>query len=163
MKTKENRRMEKMEAKQFLNELNAAVSKPGKKESPRLSYAEERQRAWDELDAQAKAQPLQAVSSPPEGQRESAALGFRWHTWALSAEVSKPAHRLMLVALAAHADNLTGRCHPSRRRLASICLCSRRSVTRTIAELVAMGLVVIEARHKDSTRLSNGYRLVSAL
>lgn len=72
--------------------------------------------------------------------------------------VSDRAIRLYAV-LRRHAD-VEGRAHPSRRRLGELLSCSEKSVDRAIAELAALGALVVHPRFTDAgDRTSNDYEL----
>src|SRR5262245_17662161 len=65
------------------------------------------------------------------------------------------------VALARHADAVTGRCFPSHNRIAMQVGMSRRSVIRQIAKLALFELVEVKPRHRSGSkeRESNEYFL----
>jgi len=75
--------------------------------------------------------------------------------WAWARRELIPALRLVLLALAEHAD-AQGACWPSLSRLAQLAELDRRTVTRALAELAERGLIERERPASGTTR----YRLV---
>src|SRR5262252_3712468 len=80
--------------------------------------------------------------------------------WALEQQI--PAGpKLVLVALANHADHSTGLCWPSVTLIAHEASCSPRAVYRFVADLSRNGFVMVEKkRGKDGKQRSNNYWLL---
>lgn len=79
--------------------------------------------------------------------------------WLLVSGASDRAVRLYGI-LARHADNESGKTHPSRRTLAGWMSCSVDSVDRARSELEAMGaLTAAPRRRDDGSQSSNEYRI----
>lgn len=84
------------------------------------------------------------------------------YLWVWKLELDPKAHyeRLLLLALAHHADR-RGRCWPSHNRLAQMTGMSRRSVLRYLAELETLGLIRSEQRTRaDGGKSSKMYVLL---
>lgn len=64
---------------------------------------------------------------------------------------AKPTARFVLVAIAQHADTL-GRARPSIDRLAALTGHDERTVRRAVAELEALGELLVERRHRHAHR-----------
>lgn len=71
-----------------------------------------------------------------------------WEHVKLAFEVKTETHtaKLVLLAIAQHADSKTGACHPGRRRIAKMCGLCIRSVATHIGELKRAGLLIIVQR-----------------
>jgi DNA-binding MarR family transcriptional regulator len=78
-------------------------------------------------------------------------VSFHATDWAWRQKVGSPTGQVILVAIACHADD-TGRCWPSRRRLAAMCEVDRSTVGRWIAELERRGLLKREPQFAESGR-----------
>lgn len=61
--------------------------------------------------------------------------------WALEVKTKTPMEKLVLVALANYADE-TGKCWPSVKRIAQICGCTERYVTKAISRLKKEGIII---------------------
>lgn len=88
-------------------------------------------------------------------------MSFKAAAWAIEQSVTKTAvQKLVLIALADAHNGQTGRCDPSIQRVADICHMSYRTVTRTLAELEQMGLIVRKNRRdQNKLKTSNSYDL----
>jgi DNA-binding transcriptional ArsR family regulator len=65
------------------------------------------------------------------------------------------------IALCAFADDRTGECFPSQRRIAEMTGLRREHVQRQIAKLAQMGLVEVRRRHReDGGKAANRYRII---
>ena len=72
-----------------------------------------------------------------------------------------PADKLLLVLLADHADDSTGKCWPSQAYLARRAGVTRKSVNQIISRLVDKGLVTVQKRYRDTgAQRSNMYRVL---
>ena len=82
-----------------------------------------------------------------------AAMHWAWH------QALKPVPKLILMALADAADD-QGVCWPSIPTVARKCCLSKRTIQRTLQDLVNGGWLQVEPRfRKDGSRTSNSYRL----
>lgn len=82
--------------------------------------------------------------------------------WVLDADISDRAVRLYAI-MRRYADKDSLACHPSIRLMSERLRCSIPSVQRALAELVALGAVVVTPRFDDDRRqMSNAYRLTRA-
>jgi hypothetical protein len=79
--------------------------------------------------------------------------------WAIDQCVPDPAWKLVLVALANHADHVTGECFLKIGTIAKEASISRRSVHRYLPELVKLKLVRVENRFQGKARLPSSYWL----
>lgn len=78
--------------------------------------------------------------------------------WLVRSGVSSGAIHTFAV-LALHADRDSGRAYPRRATIAKLCGCSRDTIDRRIAELVAVGAIEVEHRIVDGTYTSNVYHV----
>jgi DNA-binding transcriptional ArsR family regulator len=81
-------------------------------------------------------------------------MSIRATAWAWSVETASATHKLVLLALAEHADE-AGHCWPSVPRMARMSGVSERTILRTLPEIEAAGLVDCERRSGRPTH----YRL----
>jgi len=79
--------------------------------------------------------------------------------WVLAAPISDRAVRLY-AWLSRYADNGTGECWPSRKRLADQLGCSLSSLDRAKDELVEVGALSVQIRHDAAGQLSNLYTVI---
>lgn len=80
-------------------------------------------------------------------------------TWAMKQRVGNGTAKLLLIALANHADH-EGICWPSQASLAAVCEVSVRSVREYLLRLEMVGLIAREERRRgDGTRASDLIRL----
>lgn len=70
-------------------------------------------------------------------------MSLRATSWAWSVEAGSATHKLVLLALAEHADEV-GHCWPSVARIVEMTELSERAVRTAIGALVASGLVAVE-------------------
>lgn len=66
--------------------------------------------------------------------------------WVLDYSEANGIDRLVLIALANHANSETGECHPGVRRIAQEAHCAPETVTISIRRLVKLGEVVVTER-----------------
>lgn len=79
--------------------------------------------------------------------------------WALNVRVKDPMAKLVLIALANHANH-DNWCYPSRKRISEYAECSLDTVDRRIGYLMKIGLVQKERRNSDrGDQTSNYYYL----
>lgn len=81
-------------------------------------------------------------------------MSLRAMTWAFAAPVTLQSERLLLLALADHAND-QGLCWPGVARIAEKAMMDSRSVPRTIKRLIDKGLIAVEPRAGRTNR----YRL----
>ena len=79
-------------------------------------------------------------------------------SWAWAQQISPPAAKLVLLALADHAD-AAGACWPGIDVLAGRCSMSERNITRLIRVLEQEGLLSHESRREKGRQKTNSYRL----
>lgn len=80
--------------------------------------------------------------------------------WALRQQLDCPIAKLILISLADHHNASTGKCFPSRRKLAEAGCCSTRTVVRKLHYLEAEGWIAVEAHFTPSGRQDrNSYTL----
>lgn len=75
--------------------------------------------------------------------------------WAWNQHAMKPGQKLVLLALADHADD-DGKCWPGIDRLAAKCECGRRKIIYTLAEFERMGLLRKESRTRHGAGSGRG-------
>lgn len=78
-------------------------------------------------------------------------MSVRAITWALDANVGDAAAKLLLVALADHADDQTQQCWPSIGYVARRCQLSEKTVQRRLRQLERKGLIETQARVGQSS------------
>lgn len=79
-------------------------------------------------------------------------MSLRALTWAWGVEDVSSTQKLVLLALADHKNEQTGRCDPSVERIARRTCLSERAVRGALAALADRGLIVIERRVGTSSR-----------
>ena len=85
-------------------------------------------------------------------------MSYQAMDWAFEQECRDAIGKLVLVAIAKHADE-KGQCFPSASRIALLANTTRRTVHRKINELKEDGLIAVKARGKDGKKTSNLYTL----
>lgn len=86
-------------------------------------------------------------------------MSLRTLSWAWEQELTNPTQKLVLLALADHADD-NGTCWPSMNLIADRCLLSTRQVQRIAADLEQHGLISRERRRRPDGSLGTyTYRL----
>lgn|SRR5262249_3877083 len=85
-------------------------------------------------------------------------MSFQATNWAFRQQVGKPSAKLVLVALAEHAD-ADGKCWPSLRSIAARTELSRDTVVRAIRLLKSKGFIRVVHRHNGRSPSSNMYYL----
>lgn len=88
-------------------------------------------------------------------------MSFDATAWAWRQKCSSGPQKLVLLALADCANQVTGQCNPSHATLASKCDMSVATVKRTIEALEQAGLVSVRHASKAGCRTSNHYQLLS--
>ncbi|MEY9578679.1 hypothetical protein ABIE88_006255 [Bradyrhizobium diazoefficiens] len=74
--------------------------------------------------------------------------------WALDCQFrDDPYAKLILIALANHADHITGFCWPSMRQIGHEASCDRRTVIRRLPELESAGFIRIVRGHAGSAHV----------
>ena len=86
-------------------------------------------------------------------------MSFKLVESAFDAPVSDPQAKLVLLAIARHADK-RGSCYPSAARLMAVTGLSKASVYRKISYLEKHGFIRVTRRGKDGKKTSNLYRLL---
>ena len=86
-------------------------------------------------------------------------MSFKLVESAFDAPVSDPQAKLVLLAIARHADK-RGSCYPSAARLMVVTGLSKASVYRKISYLEKHGFIRVTRRGKDGKKTSNLYRLL---
>jgi len=86
-------------------------------------------------------------------------VSFKLVESAFDAPVSDPQAKLVLLAIARHADK-RGSCYPSAARLMVVTGLSKASVYRKISYLEKHGFIRVTRRGKDGKKTSNLYRLL---
>ena len=79
--------------------------------------------------------------------------------WALKQYIPRPGQKLVLIALANHADSATGRCWPKISTLAIAASMSPRSVHTHLAALETAGFIRIQGSQTVKTGRPNNYFL----
>ena len=86
-------------------------------------------------------------------------MSFKLVESAFDAPVADPQAKLVLLAIARHADK-RGSCYPSAARLMVVTGLSKASVYRKIGYLEKHGFIRVTRRGKDGKKTSNLYRLL---
>jgi DNA-binding PadR family transcriptional regulator len=86
-------------------------------------------------------------------------MSFKLVESAFDAPVADPQAKLVLLAIARHADK-RGSCYPSAARLMVVTGLSKASVYRKISYLEKHGFIRVTRRGKDGKKTSNLYRLL---
>ncbi len=86
-------------------------------------------------------------------------MSFKLVERAFDAPVADPQAKLVLLAIARHADK-RGSCYPSAARLMAVTGLSKASVYRKISYLEKHGFIRVTRRGKDGKKTSNLYRLL---
>jgi DNA-binding PadR family transcriptional regulator len=86
-------------------------------------------------------------------------MSFKLVESAFDAPVNDPQAKLVLLAIARHADK-RGSCYPSAARLMVVTGLSKASVYRKISYLERHGFIRVTRRGKDGKNTSNLYRLL---
>lgn len=86
-------------------------------------------------------------------------MSFKLVERAFDAPVADPQAKLVLLAIARHADK-RGSCYPSAARLMTVTGLSKASVYRKISYLEKRGFIKVTRRGKDGKKTSNLYRLL---
>jgi len=86
-------------------------------------------------------------------------MSFKLVESAFDAPVADPQAKLVLLALARHADK-RGSCYPSAARLMVVTGLSKASVYRKISYLEKHGFIRVTRRGKDGKKTSNLYHLL---
>lgn len=86
-------------------------------------------------------------------------MSFKLVEKAFDAPVADPQAKLVLLAIARHADK-RGSCYPSAARLMVVTGLSKASVYRKISYLEKHGFIRVTRRGKDGKKTSNLYRLL---
>lgn len=81
-------------------------------------------------------------------------------TWALKQNTGKSSAKLVLLMLAKHTNEQTGRCIPSIKTLADDCELDESTVKRCIAYLEEKRLLRTEKRYAEGCQLTNQYWLL---
>ena len=85
-------------------------------------------------------------------------MSFRAVLWVLKQDL-RPVRKLVLVAIASHADKVDHSCFPKVRTIANEASLDPRSVHRHLRELERAGLVRIEKKYRGKGRQPNTYWL----
>jgi hypothetical protein len=85
-------------------------------------------------------------------------MGIEITKWAWRQSTPTPTSKLVLLALAEHADQ-HGVCWPSQARLATMCMVSDRQIREILQKLKFAGLLKMHARSGAGRKTSNLYRL----
>ena len=86
-------------------------------------------------------------------------MSFKLVESAFDAPVADPQAKLVLLAIARHADK-RGSCYPSAARLMVVTGLSKASVYRKISYLEKHGFIRVTRRGKDGKKTSNLYQLI---
>ena len=86
-------------------------------------------------------------------------MSFKLVERAFDAPVADPQAKLVLLAIARHADK-RGSCYPSAARLMTVTGLSKASVYRKISYLEKHGFIRVTRRGKDGKKTSNLYHLL---